>query len=46
MTGSALQSVVAQTYLETSRHLLQIMNTKYNFNKHLQVRVGEKCVSE
>ncbi|CAI8015361.1 Gamma-tubulin complex component 3 [Geodia barretti] len=36
MTGSSLQSVVAQTYTETSRHLLQIMNTKYSFGKHLQ----------
>ena len=37
MTGSTLQAVGAQTYLETSRHLLQIMNTKYSFCKHLQV---------
>ena len=37
MTGPSLQSVVAQTYRETSRHLLQIMNTKYSFGKHLQV---------
>ena len=37
MTGAALHAVVDTAYQETSRHLLQVLNTKYNFMEHLKV---------
>ena len=37
MTGASLDAIVNITYTETSRHLLDILNTKYSFGEHLKV---------
>ena len=37
MTGPGLHQVVNAMYEETSRHLLEVLNTKYLFLDHLKV---------
>ena len=37
MTGDRLVAIVNATYKETSKYLLQVLNTKYNFAEHLKV---------
>lgn len=37
-TTSEFQHMVDRVYKETSRHLLDVLNTKYKFLEHLKVR--------
>ena len=37
MTGPGLHQVVNAMYKETSKHLLEVLNTKYLFLDHLKV---------
>ena len=36
MTGSALSAVVTNNYKETSRYLLNVLNTQYRFAEHFE----------
>ena len=37
MTGRALQAVVDTSYKSTSKHLMHVLNSNYNFLEHLKV---------
>ena len=39
MTGAPLAAVVDTSYRETSKYLLQVLHTRYNFTEHLKVSI-------